>query len=374
MENYISALEMGAGSDSARIQLAIEKAKAEGVDRVVIPRKTTPWVIDETICIPSDLEILIDGAHLIMADDTYAQMFATENFLKKEKVQQKNIRIHGINGALLDGGKYNGLCEKNSLKDGRPHISCNTMMMFYYTRDLHVHDLKIINQRYWGITNMFVEYATYRDIEFKADLSRVDENGVHHPNQFPRNYNEVYIKNADGVDLRVGCNHITVENISGFTEDDTVALTALGGFEKPYLPEGKDTDIHDVTIRNIASDCYICSNVRLLCGRGNKLYNIDIDGVRDISQNPLYQTNASVRIGDVLYGEPSKLGDMHHITVKNVVSRGTSAVSICRPICDSKFENIFNEKYLFVAVEIRHGAQIQNVLFENLKNCYGNQQ
>ena len=68
------------------------------------------------------------------------------------------------------------------------------------------------------------------------------------------------------------------------------------------------------------------------------------------------------------------MGDMHHITVRNVKTKGTSGVSICRPICDSVFENISNEKYLFVAVEIRHGADINNVSFNNLKNCYGNQQ
>ena len=373
MNTYVSALDMTEISDSGKIQAAIQKAKEHGVNRVIIPNKRDPWVIDKTISLPSNLEILIDGAHMILADDTYIQMFATENYLQKEKRQQSNIEIHGINGAVLDGGKYNGLCEKNSLKDDRPHISCNTLMMLYYTENLYIHDLKIINQRWWGITNMFVENSTYRDIEFKADFSRVDENGIHYPNQFPRKYDEVYIKNADGIDLRVGCNHITIENISGFTEDDTIALTALGGFERPYFPDGKDMDIHDITIQNIASDCYICSNVRLLCGRGNKLYNIHIDGVKDISNNPLYQTNASVRIGDILYGEPSQMGDMHHITVKNVVSRGTAAVSICRPLCDSVFDNIVNEKNLFVAVEIRHGAEIQNVAFSNLKNCYGNQ-
>lgn len=374
MAEYISALSINETTDNMKIQKAIIEAKSSGINKVLIPAKETPWVIHETIALPSDIEIFIDGAHLVLADDTYINMFATENYLAKEIRPQQNIEIHGANGATLDGGKYNGLCEYNSQKDGRPHISANTTMLFYYTENLSVHDLKITNQRYWGITNIFVENSSYYNIDFKADLSRIDENGVHYPDQLPRKYEEVYIKNADGIDLRVGCNNITIENITGFTEDDTIALTALGGFEKSFYPEGKSPDIHDVTIKNIKSDCYICSNVRLLCGRGNKLYNITIDGVTDTSASDLYQTNASVRIGDILYGEPSQMGDMHHIAVRNVVTKGTSGVSICRPLCDSVFENITNEKYLFVAVEIRHGAEINNVTFNNLKNRYGNQQ
>lgn len=367
MTHYISALDMVADSDDGKIRLAIQTAKTTGTNRVCIPGKGTPWVIQETIALPSDIEILIDGAHMIMADNTFCQMFATENYLKKERRLQTNIEIHSINGAVLDGGKYNGLSEYNSLQDGNPHISCNTLMLFYYTEKLYVHDLYITNQRHWAITNMFVEHSVYRDIVFKADLSRVDESGVHHPYQFPLKYKEIYVKNADGIDLRVGCHHITIENISGFTEDDTVALTALGAFEREYAPEGMSLDIHDVTIRNVVSDCYICSNVRLLCGRGNKLYNITIDGVRDIANNPLYRSNATVRIGDILYGEPSGEGDMHHITVKNVQSRGNTAVSICRPLQDAVFENIVNENKQFVAVEIRHGAQLDRVSFSELK-------
>ena len=33
-----------------------------------------------------------------------------------------NIRILGLGRAILDGGNYNGLSERNSLKDGMPYI------------------------------------------------------------------------------------------------------------------------------------------------------------------------------------------------------------------------------------------------------------
>ena len=147
MKNYISALQFNCKTDSARIQKAIETAKTEGTNQVLIPQNETPWVIEETISLPDDVEILIDGAHLTLADDSFINMFATENYLKKEKTQQKNIEIHGKNGAVLDGGKYNGLSERNWKEKGI-HISANTTMMFYYTQNLNVHDLKLINQHW----------------------------------------------------------------------------------------------------------------------------------------------------------------------------------------------------------------------------------
>jgi hypothetical protein len=39
-------------------------------------------------------------------------------------------------------------------------------------------------------------------------------------------YGDVLVKNSDGIDLRQGYHHITIENITVFTQDDAVALTA----------------------------------------------------------------------------------------------------------------------------------------------------
>ena len=44
---------------------------------------------------------------------------------------------------ILDGGEYNGLSEKNSLKDGNPHISVNNLILFtnvdgFTIRGLHL--------------------------------------------------------------------------------------------------------------------------------------------------------------------------------------------------------------------------------------------
>jgi len=300
-------------------------------------------VIGESIALPSDIEILIDDAHLVLAEGEYLNMFTIGDPEKNTASDEtRNVTLRGQGRAILDGGVYNGLSEKNCCQEGRPHIHKNTTLLFFNASGLTVENLSLINQRWWAITNIFVHHAVYRNIHFEADFSRVDEDGIHHPDQLPTHYREVYIKNADGIDLRVGCHDFLIENISGFTEDDSIALTALGGWERQYgyFIEGGDADIHDVVIKNVATESF-CANVRLLNDNGFKLYNVTIDGVRSIQSPRTFENKNCVRIGDMVYAEShSALGDTHHITVRNVISTSTFAVSFCKGLVDSVIENV----------------------------------
>lgn len=350
MKNCVTPNQTQRENDNSSIQAAISLAKENGCNRVVIPSynertREEKWVFEDTVYLPSDIEIIIDGAHLVLADGIYANMFASESILEgKGRTTAdtlKNIKIRGMGNAVLDGGNYNGLSERNSGKDGLPHISKNTTMLFFNVSGLTVENINVINQRWWGITNIYVDHAVYRNINFNADYSRIDENGVHHPDELPRNYNEIYIKNADGIDLRIGCHDFLIENITGFCEDDVIALTALGGFERRfgYVVEGESSDIHDVKIKNIMASG-VCSIVRLLNDEGNKLYNIDVDGVISVPDTrvmPIY----TVRIGDMAYAkEHSKIGDTYNITVRNIVSNTSCGINICKGLKDSLIENV----------------------------------
>lgn len=375
MGNYISANAAHGDSDSQRIQNAIMKAKAEGVNRVIITPKThgdSPiWSIQESILLPDDIEIFIDGAHLRLADNTFINMFITENCLGDRR-EQRNIELHGAKGAVLDGGNYNGLSERNSEKDGRPSIWVNTMLWFYNLVNLSVHDLKIVNQRWWGITNLFVSQASYKNIEFKADISRVDENGVHYPDEYPETYEEIYIKNADGLDLRMGCHDFTIENISGFTEDDTVALTGLmSAKESELCVPDKSPDIHHITIKNVTSDCFTCSNVRLLCEDGVKIHDVSVDHVADTRTDSRYKAVMTVRIGDLCYGRrQSKMGDIYNIKINDVISKGKMAVALCKSLKDSVISNITVEEGC-AGFTVYHKAEMDNVSVTNVNwTCY----
>ncbi|MCQ2399632.1 MAG: hypothetical protein MJ072_03910, partial [Clostridia bacterium] len=152
-----------------------------------------------------------------------------------------------------------------------------------------------------------------------------------------------YVKNADGIDLRSGCHDILIENISGFCEDDTVALTNLPAKDQPYFVEGKCRDIHHVTVRNVRGASY-CSFVRMLNQTDAKLYDVTVDTVVDETKDCGYTDNdiCAVRVGDshAYSGIPSSKETVYNITIKNVWGRGECAVSLEGETGEITLENI----------------------------------
>ena len=347
MIGYITPNEHQGKTDAASIQNAIAHACRVGNLRICIPRQNARtgkdrWVIDECISLPSGIEILFDDAHLVLADGCFCNMFAAHGGNTADKAL-KNITLRGRGNAVLDGGKYNGLSERNSGKDGMPHITKNTTLLFTNVENLVVEDLTLARQRWWAITNVAVRGARFSRLRFAAELSRIDEEGVHYPNEWPKRRREMYVRNADGIDLRVGCANVLIEDISGFTGDDTVALTALGGFERRlgFLPEDLSPDIHDVRVRRVDTETFSCAGVRLLNQNGNKLYNVTVEDITVHHTEGIYRSHAAISIGDKNYAERlNAAGETHHITVKNVRSEAETGVSLCRFLEDSVIENI----------------------------------
>lgn len=348
------------GSDSEKIQQAVYQAKEKGVNKVVIPpynndRNENKWVIDKAIELPSDITISIDNAYMVLADGVYSNMFVNENLRKPEGRRisgtQKNIVIEGLGQAVLDGGNYNGLCEYNSGKDGLLHISFNNMILFSGVDGFKVNNLKVKNQRWWALNFLYCKNGYIGNIDFDADYTWRHKDGtLKEEAPLDAKYEDTYIKNADGIDLRCGCSNILIENITGYTEDDSIALTAIqGGTEELYrVEDALDRDIHNVIIRNVMTKT-LCSNVRLLNQGGTKLYNILIDGVFDCSYGEKQHDGArkigfghGVQIGDRYnYGEyQNKPEDTYNITVRNVVSRSKNALEVTGGLSDSIIENI----------------------------------
>lgn len=296
---------------------------------------TGNYEIEDTILIPSNFHLILEGCYLRMADGTACNMFRNKNALDKTKTDE-NIIVEGRGKVILDGGKYNGISEKNSLKDGNPHISVNNTLLFVGVRSFRVTGLHVRNQRWWALNFINCQQGYIANMDFCADATRIDENGNEVWGLIKRSYSGVKIKNADGIDLRLGCRDIIIENITGFTEDDTVALTALpGALEKMYCPDDVCPEISNVIIRNVVSSAY-CAIVRLLCQGGVKMYNILVDGVIDTSKDSPYLDRGGngVRVGDVNpYATPQPTSeDLYNITVKNVYSRACeAALNIAAP-------------------------------------------
>lgn len=334
---------MMAETDSRSIQNAVDEAVRLGINEVVIPRINERtgepvWIIDETVKLPSNFTLVLDNCHLRLADGVYCNMFTNSLARTEEglRVEQSGIRIIGRGNALLDGGVHNGLDEYTQLKGGRPAVNYNVMIYLHNVCDFTLEGFTVTDQRYWAIALMYASRGRVANLSFRLTGH---EKNTYQPWHF-----------QDGVDLRIGCNNILIENIEGEIGDDLVALTALSEsrLETQERVENKSRDIHDIIIRDIRGISNMCSIIRLLCHYGQKLYNVSISNVFDVSRPGLDARAQMVfRIGDDCwdyykrdYNKRVRLGEISNITIDGVWSRGISAVNVSTCVKNLTVRNV----------------------------------
>lgn len=324
-----------------------EKIRAAVAANQSIVEITGNYEIASPVILPSHITLILRDCYLRMKDGAVSQMFVNEHW-NDPAVTDTDIHLVGVGRAVLDGGEYNGLSEKNALTEGRPEIYFNNILLFAGVRDFSVTGIAVRNQRWWALNFIGCSQGLLRDIDFDADATRIDPVTGERVRGLKRgDYASTYVKNADGIDLRAGCHDILIENVTGFTEDDTVALTALwNNMEKHFLGEDFPEDrrsIYNVTIRNIRSSAY-CTIVRLLNQGGTKLYNILVDGVFDTSaEDDRLDTGLyAVRLGDrrSYGGRAATPEETRAIVIRNVFGRGQAVVQLSGSAGELSVENI----------------------------------
>lgn len=319
-------------SDSKMLQQAVYTASAEGVGKVVIPRINprtggAKYVIDEAILLPSDIEIILDNCYITVAEGAMCNIFRNENMYKegwltKEK-EQKNIKIIGKGHAILDGYGHNDVFEWSEETNGYPHILCNNMILFHNVDGFEIKNIEVRNQRWWALNFIYCSNGYIGDIVSKA---------------------KAMFSNQDGINLRSGCHHITIERISGASGDDLIALTAMGGFTNRMPVEGKSIDVHDVIIRDVIGTSVHEGIITVRCHDGRHVYNLLIENI--IESNHEDENNlpyGTVMIGqNYFYSEYiGRYNDMHDITVRNVYNKsGGTCFTLGITLVNSSFENI----------------------------------
>lgn len=355
--------------DSAVIQAAVDAAAKSGENFVVIPamnRRTGKpgWTIARTILLPSEMTVILESCRMTLADGVFCNLFAnskawTEEGLTEEG-EERNITIVGVGHAVLDGGNWNGWGEHTEKNTGRKppkSLQHNCTIYFHNVRNFKVEGLHIRHQRYWGMCYSFCSFGEIRNIRFEADLSwaNADQTG-HDPNRSDiadGAYENVWIKNGDGCDLRGGCHDILIDNVTGFTEDDGVALTTLPGSENCRFVGTRRPDIWNVTIRNNRIHVWrYAAQVRLLCSGGHRIHDIAIDGIMDPSPSDCpWQNGSAVLISDcdpefLVYDDPKHprrapvCGETYNISIKNVWSRALVGVRLFGDIDNLEIENL----------------------------------
>ncbi len=329
-------------NDTPYIQGLIDAAVAADQREVTIPR-TNPadgsslYQIGTAIELPSNITVMVDNCTLRLNDGALCNIFISKGCYASSmsaREELENIKIIGRGNAVLDGGTHNGVTEKTATRpNGFSTVRYNTSIHFRNVNGFEVKNLTIKEPRYWGMTFIYSRNGTISNIRFDCS------------NEAP---------NQDGIDLRLGCNNIVIENISGVTGDDTVALTALSSSASSdiwFSVAGKDSNIHDVTIRNVKAFCkggYAL--VRLLAHHGNQVYNVRMENLEDTSTTT--HPNAVLRLGDTNYastGTAMAYGDIHDVSIDGLISNG-----------------------LFAIYAGNHNVTKEHVTYKNVTTKYGN--
>ena len=355
---YIDVNEFSsAKSDSDMIQAALDAAKADGIS-VVIPKinKRTGkaiWSIDKTVLLHSGNILILQNAHLRLADGVICNMF------RNADEANSDITIKGIGKSILDGGVHNGLYEVNGIArsvskyPGR-HAYENCTMIFKCVENLVVENITIRNQRYWAICLCAVSCSRVSNIHFESASN---------------------VPNQDGVDLLPGCHNVIVENITGCVGDNVVALIATRDDLYPYKPETvRECDVHDIIVRNLLiHGVGGCALVRLLNHDGCRIYNVRIDNI--IETSPWSENDLSVAPNPDLNIISDKDGNM---VQKRVLVPGEEGYRCEAAIIigDKDSSTICNDKLLKEAPEHQtqtscDPAGIEVMTFADLMNQIG---
>jgi len=322
------------------------------------------WSVDRAVLLPGDIEIVLDNCCITQSPFSFDNIFRTEGFHDNPEKDTCGIHIRGIGNAVLDGGTPNGLTERTARKDGYPNIIWNNTILLNNVRNFTIENLTIKNQRWWGINLYNCSFGRLSNLTFDAKDN---------------------IPNQDGIDLRVGCHDIIIENIFGQGGDDLIALSGFRGTgetRRRMLQEGRSPDIYNVVIRNVVGASVSKAIIALRNHDGVKLRNITIDGVHDISSDDNgFEPYAAVRIGQKYYFHDRKsiMGETSNIRVTNIhASRGFGVLlnvtlsnsSIDHVYCGEKALGAVRTSYIGTSRPINSGGvAMKNVTIDNIYSC-----
>lgn len=352
------------GTDSDRINQAIAASAVTG-QRVVVPKVNRAaggdrnvWLLDSAILVQGGTTLHLEDCHIKLSDR------CRDNFIRSANcgvgitdiVPISDVHIVGSGNVLLEGadnprstgdsaktlgvrtyGTDAGVETESQTGDWR-----NIGILLAFVERFSIANIRMRDSHSWAISLERCAQGTVRDIDFASTGAKMI-NGVSET-----------ILNQDGLDLRQGCHDIAIENITGHTGDDLVALTNI---VNPDFPAGSTEyimvsapnnrgdgvdDIRNITLRNIRGYCAGGHHiVRFLNASGLKIHDVILDGLIDTSGTGK-RCRAALKIGESnpVWGGVTPLGDTYRIVISNIISRATHTILIAGSLSESLITNV----------------------------------
>ena len=381
------------GTDIQRIQSAIDKASGT-TNKVFITsinsNGTNIWLLDSAILLPSNMTVILDNCTLQLSDNCRDNMFRSNNVGVgiADPVLNTNIHIIGIGDVYLKGaenprstGDSHRMLTLDPDKEkalGNWRVSYgsdagnkdlkqkgdwrNIMILIGFVDGFKLKNVSIENAHAWATSFERTKNAEITDIRFKCSENQVV------------NGREVFIANRDGIDLRHGCQNFRIDNISGTTGDDFIALSTLGIYSEN--PEGGNLNSTMVTSRtwrgpiDDTEQIYITNIVCKTLTRGVAIRANDVASINNVYINGLICDGGynTMLVGGKGYGNDSKPGKINNIHAMNITGDAKSLIQIEEAVSDCSFINgIYkgNGKQLIIYNKI-DSSQTSNIISKNI--------
>ena len=374
------------GTDIERINSAVRDARKTGGCVRIFKRRPDAesqrdyWLIDSAILLPEDTLLYIVNCKIKLSDKARDNWIRSANCVvgSTEVNKISGIHIIGEGSAVLEGADH-----PRSTGDGGKELGVRTYgtdagkagqrqkgdwrnigILLVRVSDFSIRNLKMVNSHAWAVSLEFCENGILGDLHFESDqIQEIDGK----PER---------ILNRDGIDLRKGCRNITIRDITGYSGDDLIALTALphkemntGTFNSTAFYSNPcsldEMDLFNISIHNVRGYCAGGHHIiRLLNNGGIKLHHVQISGLIDTSPAGK-QCRAAVKIGDAAYGGAAPLGDTSDIQICGVHSKAKFAVLIGGALGNSMISDVLNYEPSNNGVALQLGNEKTEGLFLN---------
>lgn len=359
------------GSDIERIQAAITEAEGT-TNKILIPARnsngTNKWLLDSAILLPGNMTVILDNCTIQLSDSCRDNMFRSNNvgIGISDPEWNHNISLIGIGDVILkgadnpratgDGGKTLILNSDDERGNWRVSYGSDTgikgrkqkgdwrniMILMAYVDGFVMKNMKIENTHAWAVS-----FERTRN----ADISDID---INNPEEIMIKGEPVLVRNRDGIDLRQGCKNFRIDNVSGKTGDDFIALSNLDTRKTDYNNcgtlistmvtmegwGGPEDDIQQIFISNINCQSKF-RGIAIRTSDSASIHHVYIDGL--ITRKWHGGSHNSVLVGGKGYGKPSLPGRINNIHAMNMVGNGYSLIHIEAPIANCSFMNgIYN--------------------------------
>jgi polygalacturonase len=380
------------GSDTQRIQAAVDAA-AGTTGKVIIPainsNGTNIWLLDSAILLPGNITVILDNCTLQLSNQCRDNMFRSDNVGVgiTEPVWNKNINIIGIGDVYLkgadnpratgDGARTLTADPETEKQKGNWRVSYgsdagkeglkqkgdwrNIMILMAYVDGFKLENVTIENAHAWAVSFERTINADISDIHFNC------------PEFQNMNGKEVFVANRDGIDLRHGCKNFRIDNISGKTGDDFIALSTLGlhseNTEGGTLNStmvtsrkwrGPEDDTENIYITNIVCE----SSTRAIAIRANDVASTNNVYINGVIFKGGYNT---MLVGGRGYGNDSQPGKINNIHAMNITGDGRSLIQIEEAIADCSFINgLYRGDGEHIVLYNLEKSKTRNIVFQNL--------